>query len=186
MCERAITSAQKHVLPSAHQRIRQMEPLTALGVAGNVLQCVEFVGKLFGNTYKIFTSLEGYSADNAHLKDICEKLLDLSKRLPNSVNFSGPQNYISIFQEAELCQKNCKQILDITTKLRTRVKDRKTSRYWSSFKSALAEVWMTDEIEALRRRITDRGSGMTLLISVATRLVAASMKATSYHCCGRF
>jgi hypothetical protein len=45
-----------------------MEPCTALAVAGNILQFVQFVGDLLNSTRKIYASANGITDGNKHVQ----------------------------------------------------------------------------------------------------------------------
>ncbi|KAK4173976.1 hypothetical protein QBC36DRAFT_389326 [Triangularia setosa] len=143
-----------------------MESLTALAVAGNILQFIEFVGKLFINTNRIF-SIEGASTNTAHLDQICRQLTAFSTRLHNGHSPLTLPN--DLVESAIFCRKDCNRLLEITAKLKAKASKSKTSRCWSSFKLALAEVCQTSEIEALRLRISEHRSQMTAQLCIMSR-----------------
>ena len=152
-----------------------MDPLTAIAVAGNCLQFGQFVGDLLNNAAKIYASASGITIENEHIQDLCSKLVDFNSRLlvTNSAgNHRGdqPSQYAQALAEcASSCRKDCEELIAITTKLK--VKSGNGRRRWKSFCAALAEVWKSGEIEALRARIADRERAMTLQLCAVSRLV---------------
>jgi hypothetical protein len=62
-----------------------MDPLTAFGLAANILQFIDFAGRLFGLGKEIYRS--GESARNLHLGLIVKDLNSLSLNLKND---TGP------------------------------------------------------------------------------------------------
>jgi hypothetical protein len=154
-----------------------MEPVTALAVAGNVLQFVQFAGTLFTSTRKIYAHPLGNSAETAHLDYICGKLTDFSSHLNSSSSSSThtltrqSQHERAIAECTVLCQRDCESLLTITSKLRAKNSSSKMSRSWSSFKVAIAEVVKACEIETLRLRIQDQERILLLNICAMSRFV---------------
>lgn len=58
-----------------------MEPLSAIALAGNVLQFIEFTSKLLSTSAEVYKSTTGTSNSNPTLEGICKQLSDLSCRL---------------------------------------------------------------------------------------------------------
>jgi len=156
-----------------------MDPFTALAVAGNILQFIQFAGGLLSNTRKIYSSVDGVSDESAHLNDICERLANFHSLLhqsqggfPECTNRPQSQHEVAISECAALCKKDCEELLTIATKLRAKTSTAKAPRCWGSFKAAMVEVWNAGEIEALKARIADRQRAMTLHICAISRLVS--------------
>jgi hypothetical protein len=59
-----------------------MEPLTALSVAGNVLQFVDFSQKIISKILEIYKAVDGASPNNHHLETIVRDFLLLNARIP--------------------------------------------------------------------------------------------------------
>ncbi|KAK0651121.1 hypothetical protein B0T16DRAFT_403197 [Cercophora newfieldiana] len=161
-----------------------MDPLTALALSGNVFQFAQFTAGLLRNTHKIYSSAHGASSTNSHLEDICKTLIEFGESLktistspPRDIegdvngggndHSSGPEGE-TIARCVASCAKDCEQLLAIVTKLKA--KAGKAPRCWSSFRTALAEVWKSSEIDDLRQRITDQQLELTgLLTAVSAR-----------------
>jgi hypothetical protein len=145
-----------------------MDPFTALAVAGNIVQFIQFAGGLLSNTRKIYSSADGVSDESAHLTDICERLASFHSLLqsqggsPECTYRRQSQHEAAISECAALCKKDCEELLTIATKLRAKTSTAKAPRCWGSFKAAIVEVWNAGEIEALKARIADRQRAMTL------------------------
>ncbi|KAF9873516.1 hypothetical protein CkaCkLH20_08975 [Colletotrichum karsti] len=150
-----------------------MDPVTAVAMAGNVLQFIQFVGGLLNDARKLHASATGTSGNNDHLRDICGTLMNFNTRLekPPSESTSILVGRLSKQSEplqecAAACKRDCSDLLAILSKLQDI--STKGPRYWGSFRAALAEVWKASEIEDLRSRIADRQRQMTLLLCAAS------------------
>jgi len=154
-----------------------MDPFVALAVAGNILQFVQFVGGLFSSTRKIYLSMTGIASDAGY--DICEKLIGFSSKLeyslknhansPNSADGGQPSEYGPALAEcAASCREDCAALIEITRKLRQKAGG-KTPRWWKSFHAALEEVWRSNEIDGLQKRIADRQRWMIIQLCAISK-----------------
>ncbi len=69
-----------------------MDPLTALGLASNVLQFVDFVAKLVSTGVEVAGSVQGASEETVDLEKIYKSLQALSSRLHEGVNKTKSQS----------------------------------------------------------------------------------------------
>lgn len=149
-----------------------MDPVTAVALAGNILQFIQFVGGLLDNTRKLHASATGTSSTNNHFQDICGTLITFNTQLQQpSASFTNEASKVSkhgkpLAECAAACKRECEDLLRIMNQLRAIAT--KGPRYWNSFRAALAEVWKQNEIEDLRSRIADRQRQMTLLLCAAS------------------
>jgi hypothetical protein len=58
-----------------------MEPLVALGIASNIVQIVDFAGRILSRSKEISTSGNGSLAIHSHLVDVARNLRELSNEL---------------------------------------------------------------------------------------------------------
>ncbi|KAI1359446.1 hypothetical protein F5Y08DRAFT_319691 [Xylaria arbuscula] len=145
-----------------------MDPITAVALAGNVLQFVQFVVNLLDGARKLHASTTGTSSVNNHFQDICSTLISYNAQLQKPlVPSTGQSGKLSKHGEplaacTAACARDCEDLLRIMNELRAIAS--RSSRYWSSFRAALAEIRKQKEIEDLRSRIADRHRQMTLLL----------------------
>ena len=64
-----------------------LEPLAAIGLAGSLVQFVDFCGRIIAEGYSAYQSATGVSRDNAHLEVVIRDLQGWSKKF-NSVQTS--------------------------------------------------------------------------------------------------
>ncbi|KAI3336494.1 hypothetical protein HD806DRAFT_7672 [Xylariaceae sp. AK1471] len=149
-----------------------MDPVTAVALAGNILQFIQFVGGLLDNTRKLHASATSTSCMNNHFQDICGTLITFNMQLQRtSVSSTEQGDKLSkhakpLAECAAACRRECEDLLRIMNQLQAIAT--KGPRYWNSFRAALAEVWKQNEIEDLRSRIADRQRQMTLLLCAAS------------------
>jgi hypothetical protein len=128
-----------------------MDPLSALGVACNILAVVDFAWTLLTEAREIYKSDSGRSTNAVFIENLTKSVTDLDKNLVRQPELSdGPRLLV-------------KQSQDLTAELTRaleaiRIKGRHSK--WKSFAVALREVWgkgeikgFTDKLEILQRQI---------------------------------
>ena len=151
-----------------------MDPVTALGLAGNVVAFVQFSAALLKGTYKIYKSPTEQSEDLQDLKSIYAKLAEFSSKLgetDNNAIVDDPQNKVaqtsSLVQLAEICRKDCDELLEIIRKLSAKSTGR--SKPWRCFTKAMAEVWRSTEITNLQKRVAHCEQAMVVVMLRTSR-----------------
>ena len=149
-----------------------MDPLSALSLAGNVVQFVQFAFRLLNSTQKIYSSASGRSSNGQHLEEVYSRLSDFSITLKGWVEHreavGGHRAPVKGLKETVTsCKDDCDKLLDIIEKLR--VKSGTKRRWWHSFSKAMHEVWHSDDIESLRARIADSRQLMVLKLCAISR-----------------
>ena len=152
-----------------------MDPLTALSVAGNIVQFCQFAFTLIHGTTAIYQSASGASSNSQHLDAIYSKLIDFNSHIQASL-FPGPVEleggHISkhapkLIEITRICKEDCDKLLAILTRLR--VQPGTKGRIWRSFQKAMLEVWKLDDINSLKVRIRDSQRMMTLQLCAISR-----------------
>jgi hypothetical protein len=150
-----------------------MDPLSALGLAGNVVAFVQFSASLVKGTYKIYRSPTGQSEELQDLEGIYSKLADFSKTLgkPQGSYVEDPENETaqagSLSQLAEMCRSDCEQLLGMVEKLK--VKSGSRAKSWRSFTKAMGEVWRSNDIVKLQKRIASCEQAMVVQLCLTSR-----------------
>jgi hypothetical protein len=135
-----------------------MDPLTALGLASNIVQFVDFSGKLISATHEIYTSASGARNENVELESLAQNLKHLANQacpLQTTIMVVG--------KEDELLRdlgKQCVELSDELVSILEKLKAKSGSKKWQSFYQALQTVRKKDEIEALQQRLDRIGNQM--------------------------
>lgn len=127
-----------------------LEPLTAIGLAGNIVQFVDFTGKIVAKSLKLYRSSPGEPGDNASLEQVTGELRSLTKGL--TIRFTPPGNSgpdAGILSVARACRTEAEKLLSVLEKL----KIKHGSRVLQSAHQALADEWKKDTIEELRTNL---------------------------------
>jgi hypothetical protein len=129
-----------------------MAELAALGLAGNIIQFVDFGIKLLGNGRELYRSATGNTAEDLEIETVTGDLKILSQHLykPLQPNRIVSADEAALQNLAVECEKLATKLLSELDKLK--VKD-EGSRKWKSFKKALARVMKENEIQELEDRL---------------------------------
>ncbi|KAJ8133152.1 hypothetical protein O1611_g474 [Lasiodiplodia mahajangana] len=149
-----------------------MDPLTAIGLAGNVIQFVQFTSDLTRTAVEICKSPTGCAADILTLDSLYQQLNNFNDRLASghsstmSAQLGGRSCASALdipsFRELSLlCKSDCEKLLSVVGTLKGKGGPGKR---WQSFRTALRMVWRKEEIEELEKRLNRTQTTMTLHI----------------------
>ena len=175
-----------------------LDPLTALGVASNIIQLVQFTSDLVSKSREYYDSADGALVEQLELEAITKSLQELSKDLivptggwPNAATtkqqlselsneFDGDLAVVSKAMEtekqlSELC-RGCREVSKELLIIIQGLKSKGTRTKWKSFRQALKSVLEEDKIKALEARLDRyrRQIDTTLLISLRASLSGLS------------
>lgn len=128
------------------------DPFTALGIASNVIQFVDFTWKLVIGSRTIYHSSEGASENNLVLRVILADVCRLSHKMSTSGNDS------SLDDLTRECKTIAARLVELLQELT--VKGKRTK--WRCFAVAIKEVWSKDEIDELSSRLAKLQNQLTL------------------------
>ena len=135
-----------------------LDPLTAFGLAGNVVQIVDFSIKLVSKGYQIRNSLDGSLPENHDTELVAVDLKAVVEQLSSTLD-RAPREYPSLpfnQQDAELidlCQE-CKKIgEELIARLGMLKGGESRHRQWKSIRQALKVIWEKDKVDSIARRL---------------------------------
>ena len=139
-----------------------MDPLSALSLAANIIQFVDFTFGLLNSTHEIHGSISGTSKQYQDLGDVHTKLLEFSTQLKDDQSLGAgsrrtqneSQYAAGLKETAEACSKDCERLLQTVDNLK--IKSGTGKRWWQSFSKAILEVWAAKDVDLLRSRIDER------------------------------
>ncbi|KAI1746926.1 hypothetical protein F4782DRAFT_522894 [Xylaria castorea] len=137
-----------------------MDPLTAVGLASNVVQFVQFTSNLIQTAVEIHRSSTGCTTDVLTLDALYRHLSDFNNELASGrnnasgyLNGRGSESTYGVpsFRTLSmLCQSDCEKLLSVVGTLK---KQHGSTKRWHSFRTALKMFWEKDEIEHLEDRV---------------------------------
>jgi hypothetical protein len=131
-----------------------LDPLSALSVAGNVVQFTEFTINLLSKSRKIFKSEEGALIENLELEAVTRNLAELSGRIRETFP-SQTQEQMLTYDDVSLknlcdsCISTAEELLAVLRKLRLQGRHEK----WTSFRNALKTMLSENELNDLSRKL---------------------------------
>lgn len=134
-----------------------MDPLSALGLASNIVQLVQFVGVVISDSHEVYSSADGALRRNSALEEVAQNLVEMNSELMRSQR-SMSNGFMSLSpaerQLKNLCEECDVVSRELMAKLDT-LKIRSQSRYkrWDSFRQALRSMWNEGELRALEKRL---------------------------------
>lgn len=129
-----------------------MDPVSALGFASAVVAIVDFSWKLVTGAWEIHQSLEGVTAENAHLEDVTGRLESLMQALtagaPNETK--AEKNIVNLAQQ---CQQDAAVLRALLMEMK--VPGRRRS-LWKSLNAKWKSILNEREVVQLKTRIQER------------------------------
>lgn len=152
------------------------DPLSALGLAANIVQFVTFASDLITKTRKLSASTDGSLVQNAELEAITLSLRTFSYGFYDSMGGTSSS-------EREL-QALCHGCQDVTQELLGSIeglKSHKLHNKWNSFRHALASIWEEGKIDALAQRLDRFRSQINTALLACLRSNLAAVEDTLKH-----
>jgi hypothetical protein len=135
-----------------------MDPLTAFGLAANILQFIDFGWKLIESAVDVHGSVSGTTAQNSDLLVTVGGLEEVSTDLKNSTS-SSPEDK-GLVALSQKCHTLSKELLNLLKSLQT-----KPGSTRGSMKVAWKSWRRKDEITSIRSRLNEYRSQILLEIT---------------------
>ncbi|OCL02492.1 hypothetical protein AOQ84DRAFT_422676 [Glonium stellatum] len=141
-----------------------LDAFTALRLAGNIIQFIDFGSKLIVDTYKTYKSTAGTSEELEHVEQVTASLNGLSYRLTLEISSNSSLN--SATHEWKLVElaKKCKKKCGFHSK-------------WESLQQAYRSLMKERRIWELRNRLSDYRNELSI------QLVSMLKYGTTYQRC---
>jgi hypothetical protein len=145
-----------------------MEPLSALALAGNIVQFIDFGCRLVSESHEIYK--RGVAAEYVDFQVISENLSELSDSFKNISPENETFHPMAHRREDGLRRmaSMCKEVADELFQTLQNLKAKNTPHHkWTSFRQALMVLWKRDKIDALKKRLDDlRGQLNIHIVSI--------------------
>ena len=134
-----------------------LDPFTALSLAGNVVQFVQFGCTLAAKAHEVHSSSSGTSEENLEMESVTSRLLETVHEIDNHLASVGPSTFPDSVSRSsrrllEIADA-CKMIAgDILRRLEA-MKTHQPSSIWTSVRQVLKIMWTKDELDALMKRL---------------------------------
>jgi hypothetical protein len=131
-----------------------LDPMSALSLAGNIVQFVDFSCKIVSKGRRIYLSANGTLPKNLELEVVTDDLAHLALQLRNDGAKAAELSHDekSLYAISEECSKIAEELLGRLEKLK--VKSDAKQRGWKSLRQALKSVWSKEELDELSERLS--------------------------------
>lgn len=160
--------------------IFEMDPLTAFGLAANVVSFISFASDLIKASVELYRSESDATGEVLSLGKVYVDLSSLSNRLglacqqrtahndarpwvPSSDEVEIEKALFAVKKLAELCKDDCDELMQMTNALRLKKAGDAKSK-WRSFRVAMKKVRMDSDIDKIEQRLHQRQATLTLHI----------------------
>ncbi len=127
-----------------------MDPLTALGLSCNIIQCIHFAGKIISQTQQIYNATDEAPGDVTSLKQLATNLSIVSQDVGRESQTFRNQEKLSLVERQ--LHELCKESESVNKQIVSRIKELefKGSRTrWNSFRHTVASVWSQRDVRAM-------------------------------------
>ena len=124
-----------------------MDPITTIGLAGNIVQFVDFSWGLLCESKRLYESGSGASANNDVLDTVANDVVRLSDAL------TAPSAAGAVPDQMRDLASQCKGVAHELLTVLGDVKAKGPRKKWTSFVAALRNVWKKEQIEELFTRM---------------------------------
>lgn len=139
-----------------------MDPLSVVGLVGNIVQFVDFTGKLISTSVFLYHSGKGALPENTDIETATKHLVLLNTKLKDAATSTGSREL------QRLCT-SCGDVADELLAALDKVKVKDEPGKWKSVQKALRSVWSKDDIEGLEKRLARFREELNLHIVVEIR-----------------
>lgn len=148
-----------------------MDPLTAVSLAGTIVQFVDFSSKIVSKGYHLYTSGEGSLPENERLNYVTSDLKALSMRLKHHDRLGcSTKDEQALEDMASRCSAISDELLAKLEKLR--VSKNAKHRRWKSFRQALKSVWSKEDLDRLAATLREYRDQLEFHILLSLRSVS--------------
>ena len=144
------------------------EAVAALGVAANVVQFIDFSGRILSESHRLHRSKKVNPGKNEELESIAldlQKIYDELQYPQNEMSQAPTPNDIQLQRLAEQCRGVCLELLAGLEKLKIVDPPGK----WRSFRVALKTVWGESKIKDLQVRLDEARQELIIRILMSFR-----------------
>jgi hypothetical protein len=142
-----------------------METLAVIGLIGNIVQFVDFSGKLISKSIQLYQSSDGVLTENINTETATNHLIRLNNKLENAANATGDKALHSLCKS---CGVVAVELLRTLDKLKVEGEKKK----WKSTRKALRSLWSKEKIQGIEKQLTSFREELNLHIVVDLRCVS--------------
>ena len=152
--------------------LSKMEALSALSLASNIVQFLDFGLRVLSKGNQIYRSVDGALEENLDLEVVTNDLLLMQTKLKRTLIAPGHtqlgSNDVKAFNNLS---QSCARVAEKLLERLTMVKAQGRFRRWKSLRQALKIVWSKKDIENMKDTLQSFRSEMQIHLLVSLRCV---------------
>ena len=147
-----------------------LDPLTAVGLAANLLQFIDFGCQILSKSRRLHKSPSGYLIEHQELKVASERLDDLQHGIDRSLRDVSAQVNPTPAEEAlGKVTKRCQVVAErLKAGLQEFAVEQGQSR-WKSLRQAFKAIWGKEEVDAMWKQLQEQREQLTMHLLVVVR-----------------
>lgn len=151
-----------------------IEPLSALGLASNLISVIQFSYDIVSEGNRIYQDANGILTANKATEEVAKDLSDLTETLKSKQDeWQTAHNQLPL-DEDDICIRNiCERCIEVSMELQIQLNKLKVKegpgKRLRSYRQALISVWHKDGIEELARRLQRYQSELDTRVLVSIR-----------------
>jgi hypothetical protein len=137
-----------------------MEAVAALGVAGNVVQFLDFATKLCVTSVEIYQRTSGASAANSQAETLLKSFVDTIDEISSDLakyftSLNAASTQAQQQGDTQICNiiADCQQVASDLTRRFDKLKTSGKPGKWKSFVAGVKCIWREKELEELHSRL---------------------------------
>ncbi|KAL9067262.1 MAG: hypothetical protein Q9157_006872 [Trypethelium eluteriae] len=147
-----------------------LDPLSALGLAANVIQFIEFGSKLVSKSVEQYNSIAGSAANKQDVELVARHVNRLSEDIVGKITAKGTfsRNEDALKQLAQSCAQAASELIGILESLKLETGTKGPKRMMQSLRQAFRSMGQESRIEAFERKLDYFRSELTLNLVMLT------------------
>ncbi|KUJ15866.1 uncharacterized protein LY89DRAFT_97538 [Mollisia scopiformis] len=154
-----------------------LDPMTALGIAGNIVQFVDFSIKLLGDAHELHKSAEGSLQESLDVEKVAGtiRILQMKLRIQDDHHVSGDDKAENLLEElCTSCDETAKELFEVLGSLK--VQGKKSP--WKSMRQAIKSIKGKATIAKICDRLNGFRETLELTILVDLRNLISNQSST--------
>lgn len=150
-----------------------MEALIAVGLAGNIVQFVDFASKIVSKSHQLQSSTSGALSENITTKQVTEDLKLLADKLCHLTSTDAALE--------ELCL-GCRSVAEELLAALAKLELKGNRSQFQSVRKALKSVWGKDMVNGIEKRLFTFRDQLNLHVTIELRSSSSSRRfVTPFH-----
>lgn len=140
-----------------------LDPITALGIAGNICQFVDFGLKVTSKATKIYKSSDGVLSENIDIETWAEDLTNVITKL--EISSATPTGSDSLDDICKRCTAAANELLEVLKSAKLQGNKTKVKSAWTAIKA----TWKKKSVEEMKKRMEGFRDEMQIHVLVSLK-----------------